>query len=491
MCIRDSYQGVDLNGAKAALVDYCFFGGLQNIFMVRGGSTDCRIQNVHAKPGSWWDSGKGPSDSIISAQENTFIVQDCTNLTINSIFNHAAHTLFTQRGGTGQVLMLNGEVLQRAYVMESAPANGVFNFLGCNALVYGVGDGTGNFEWWLQSNYVGTVTATLSYNAVLWANYVFRVDNPNSCLILNDTTITFQTSLMPTIRSVGKVLINNAFLDSDFTVEVPAGGQLVISNSVLNNMPYAPQPGYQNWSNNCIISGDSFIAANLGDNPVVTNGISVNTNNLGTEPAGLGYAWHLLNGNTNFLMDVTNPAFTNGSQPNVTIQIAYYENSDGHLSVWYDSTNGLKLGATYTLYSTNSQWDSKSISVTDARFSGTNDIVLTVDSTNCDPIVRLVRVDTASYLGVPPQILPTQFTGTLSIFSPSLQGQTNLVLSGNVGLANGGLSYSVWGTTNLVVPSNQWSVVITNVFFNANGSFSNTLPIMPGTPQMFYRLRVP
>jgi PKD repeat protein len=139
---------------------------------------------------------------------------------------------------------------------------------------------------------------------------------------------------------------------------------------------------------------------------VVTNGISLNTNNLGNEPVDLGYAWHLLNGSTNFLLDVTSPAFTNGLQPNVTIQIAYYENSDGHLSVWYDSTSGKKLGATYLLSSTNSQWDTQSLSVSDARFSGTNDIILTVDSTNCDPIVRLVRVDTASYLGVPPQLLP-------------------------------------------------------------------------------------
>ena len=399
-----AYQGVDLNGAKAALVDYCFFGALQNMFIVRGGSTDCRIQNVHAKPGSWWDSGKGPSDSIICAQENTFIVQDCTNLTINSIFNHAAHTMFTQRGGTGQVLLLNGEKLQRAYVMETAPANGVFNFMGCNALVYQVGDGTGNFGWWLQTNYVGTVTATLCYNAVIWANYVFRVDNTNACLILNDPAITFQTSLMPTIRAAGKVVINNASLNYDFTVDVPALGNLYISNSILSDMPYAPQPGYQNWSNNCIIVGGSFIAANLGDNPVVTNGISLNTNNLGNEPVDLGYAWHLLNGSTNFLLDVTSPAFTNGLQPNVTIQIAYYENSDGHLSVWYDSTSGKKLGATYLLSSTNSQWDTQSLSVSDARFSGTNDIILTVDSTNCDPIVRLVRVDTASYLGVPLQL---------------------------------------------------------------------------------------
>ena len=89
------------------------------------------------------------------------------------------------------------------------------------------------------------------------------------------------------------------------------------------------------------------------------------------------------------------------------------------------------------------------------------------------------------------QLLPAQFTGTLSIGSPSLQSQTNLVLSGNVGSANGGLSYSVWGTTNLAVPANQWSVVTTNVFFSANGSFSNALPIRPGSPQMYYRLRVP
>jgi hypothetical protein len=407
LCCGSDYQGVDLNGAKTALVEYCLFGGLENIFRIRGGSTDCRIQNCHAKPESWWGNGHASNDEIASSQENTFVVEDCTNLTINSIFNHQAHTLFTQRGGTGQALIVNGEGLQRGYVFESAPANGVFNFMGCNSLVYASGDGTDQFCWWLQSNYVGTVSVLNSFCNNLWANYTFRVDNANACLILNSPKPGGQQQLLPTFRAVGKVLINAGLLDSDFTVDVPAGGQLVISNSVLNNMPYAPQPGYQGWSNNCIIQGNSFIAANTANDPPVADGISLITNNLATEWAGnFGYGWHLVNGNTNFLLDVTAPAFANGLKPNVTIQIIYYENSDGNLSLWYDSTNGMKLGATYTLYSTNSQWVNRSLAVTDARFSGTNDIMLTVDSTNCDPVLRLVRVDTASYLGVPPQLLP-------------------------------------------------------------------------------------
>jgi hypothetical protein len=114
--------------------------------------------------------------------------------------------------------------------------------------------------------------------------------------------------------------------------------------------------------------------------------------------------------------------------------------------------------------------------------------MITVDSTNCDPRLRLVRVDTASYLGVPAQLLPSQFTGTPPMFSANLVAQTNLVIGGNVGAINGGLAYWLRSSTNLALPLSQWRWVSTNVF-NANGSFSNGLPIAPGTPQLFYRLQ--
>jgi hypothetical protein len=62
----------------------------------------------------------------------------------------------------------------------------------------------------------------------------------------------------------------------------------------------------------------------------------------------------------------------------------------------------------------------------------------------------------------------------------------NIVISGTS--PDAGARYSILTTTNLV--SGNWAPVATNAFA-ANGGFTNTIPIVPGQPQRFYRVVEP
>ncbi len=66
---------------------------------------------------------------------------------------------------------------------------------------------------------------------------------------------------------------------------------------------------------------------------------------------------------------------------------------------------------------------------------------------------------------------------------------TNLVLTGSGGELNGSGSYLIYSATNLALPLNQWTILSTNLF-NADGSFTNALPIVPGEERRFYRLQL-
>jgi hypothetical protein len=73
-------------------------------------------------------------------------------------------------------------------------------------------------------------------------------------------------------------------------------------------------------------------------------------------------------------------------------------------------------------------------------------------------------------------------------FNPITLGANGLVLSGTGGVTNG--TYYVLGTTNLALPLNQWTPLLTNQFDN-NGNFNFTNPLDPNLSQDFYILQVP
>jgi len=61
-------------------------------------------------------------------------------------------------------------------------------------------------------------------------------------------------------------------------------------------------------------------------------------------------------------------------------------------------------------------------------------------------------------------------------------------LSGAGGTASG--SFYLLGTTNLLLPFNQWTILATNQF-DAMGNFDFTTPVPAGSQQMFYLLQTP
>ena len=67
-------------------------------------------------------------------------------------------------------------------------------------------------------------------------------------------------------------------------------------------------------------------------------------------------------------------------------------------------------------------------------------------------------------------------------------GSFGLVMSGTGGVTNG--TYYAMTSTNIALPLNQWTSVVTNPF-DGNGDFIFTNTPAAGSPQMFYRLQLP
>jgi len=63
----------------------------------------------------------------------------------------------------------------------------------------------------------------------------------------------------------------------------------------------------------------------------------------------------------------------------------------------------------------------------------------------------------------------------------------NLIFSGTNGVASG--SYVVLASTNVSTPLINWVALGTNAF-DTNGVFNVTNTVVPGTPQLFYRLQL-
>ena len=86
-------------------------------------------------------------------------------------------------------------------------------------------------------------------------------------------------------------------------------------------------------------------------------------------------------------------------------------------------------------------------------------------------------LDDISVLPAQPSIAGISFSGS------------NLVVNGNNGLS--GLTYFVLMSTNLTLPSSQWTPVATNAL-NADGNFTITATnaVDPNVPQRFYRLEL-
>jgi autotransporter-associated beta strand protein len=80
-------------------------------------------------------------------------------------------------------------------------------------------------------------------------------------------------------------------------------------------------------------------------------------------------------------------------------------------------------------------------------------------------------------------------TTNANITTVKLTG-TNIVLHGvNNNVPNTSFKYVVLSSPSLTVPLSSWTPVLTNTF-NSDGTFDSTVPVVPGTPRLFYDVKV-
>ena len=419
----DPYQTVDLNGANEHLIEYSFLGALKTAYQVGGGSRDGRIQNLHVKWSFWRDSGldypstnnKDIGERTAAAMLETFVINDCTNETLFSIFNHAAHTLFTQNGGSGIAVLFAAELVQRGFVFNTAPASGTFEFMNCAGNVCADGDGTGIRSFWLRPGYTGDVIFHTTYHRSD-PDDLFRVDSGR--LVMQQATIdSGGTRGLYDIRTGGTGLVmDNIIVDSEFDLDVSSGSTFTARHCLFKaSYQNSAVSGYADYHHD--VFNGTMIAADINGNPARFVGINMKTNNVAaikveTFPSSVSTrdpiprqctGWHLVSSNS-VLFNVTDLDFTNGTAPTITFSFTFLEDTDGTNSFYYKSTTGEKLLGTYVMSASTADWTTKTYSnIKDARFSATNsaDIRVEVSGAGADPVFNAVMVESA-YLGEHP-----------------------------------------------------------------------------------------
>jgi Immunoglobulin domain len=150
------------------------------------------------------------------------------------------------------------------------------------------------------------------------------------------------------------------------------------------------------------------------------------------------------------------------------------------LSLWLDSPNGLTPNEFFVAWNGNTLFDE-----TNLPTIGWTNLQFVVTATGTNTILEFGALDGPSYLDLDDiSVEPAQ----PDIASFSLSG-TNLVINGENGLS--GHTYFVLMSTNLTLPSSQWTPVATNVL-NADGIFiiNVTNAVNPNVPQCFYILQL-
>jgi hypothetical protein len=148
------------------------------------------------------------------------------------------------------------------------------------------------------------------------------------------------------------------------------------------------------------------------------------------------------------------------------------------LSFWLDSPDGATPNESLV------SWNGITLrDETNLPAFGWTYLQFVVSATGTSTVLQFGVRDDPSNLGLDDiSVVPAQ----PSIAGISLSG-SNLVVNGNTGLS--GLTYLVLMSTNLTLPSSQWTPVATNVL-NAYGDFTiiATNAVDPNAPQRFYRL---
>jgi hypothetical protein len=220
-----------------------------------------------------------------------------------------------------------------------------------------------------------------------------------------------------------------------------------------------------------------------------------------------------------YSLDVTDPSFTAGAKPSVTIATEWLVDTNCTINVFYHSTSGMKLGKSVTYTgATLPGWKDVNFSVTDARFGVAEDV--RIEITGASPGLAYVAIYSSQ---LPPSATPYEtwantYGGTAVIGSATndydRDGASNLLeyalntapnsaasvaqpVVGTAGSpakltfsflrARADVTYTVESSTDLV----GWNTLATNPgSVGQSVTVTDTVEFSPTTPKRFLRLRV-
>jgi hypothetical protein len=417
------YQGVKLSGDKP-LVEYSFIGGLKRTYFADG-SRGGRIQNCHIKPDFWRTAWLPSSPKSNELEEFKWKVnaggykaihlKDCDDFVVMSIFNHASHTLMTIDNSSGQTLMVGGEQLQGGYLLENG--NKTFDFLSSKANVNHIGDRKGTFAMKSLPSFTGTArfyncdasgTSDETWSAA--GGHLFfqssSITGPsnrgaNSIYCGPEGRITAQSGGCGShhlgVENKGAVV----FDDFHFDKGVPRGAALAQAKN---------QPSTKNR--------DSSFAKATAGRPSTTYivfdanqasprgyGLELDMRNVRMDDALIipnsGFAKGSLDGRrlsgarlatgNSYSLDVTDPAFQDGSIQDAEIILYFRIDTTCSIKTQYRTKTGMKLANTTEFKLKDKPfWKEYRFRVSDAHFDSKEDVRIDIDGAS--PLLAMVVV---------------------------------------------------------------------------------------------------
>jgi hypothetical protein len=297
------------------------------------------------------------------------------------------------------------------------------------------------YQWFNQNGPISGATKTsYSFNAVAGTNsYYVRVTNSAGAIFSSTGAV---------ISAANIVTVNN-FSFENGTTAGPGGGLLPVAWT---------QAGSINW---CTVT----VGSSYASMPDGTNLFAINEGP---------------NDSTGGIYQDVGPLLANTTYT-LTVAIAHanWQNSPGIISLLNGTGNtGILLASTNGIPDAESTWQDYTTTFTSgASVSGDLAVELSVAPSGTWQAlfddVRLTKVSVAP--PTPPK------------FAKSIISGGNLIVTGTGGTAYSG--YTWLSTTNLAAPI-IWTTNSTGTL-DANGGFSNAIPVSASQPPSFFRLRIP
>jgi hypothetical protein len=408
------YQAVNFVEADNHLLENCLMGGLNKTIYVQNCDSG-RVENFHLKPDFWRDLAIGdyPVTGTGTSQLKRYVgkylhgiwLKNSTNQVVHNIFNHASHQFLRVDNSTGLAYQIGGEQLQRGYRFSG---NSNFNLVLSNSNINNQGDRGGSYGNWADENFSGKANAWMC-GVEGTADKAYWIQAGEYDSRQNSIGGSGNRGVVNLEVNEGGILNLNAFsFGRKLGVDFNPGSQVAIQESSFEGLP-----NHLLYDTTVVLERnifkESYIVTDLNQNWIVNDGLVLDTEIKFEDSPMFGtgaYDARVIKGARSeegeFVLHVEDKDFLNGNNNPLGISTYYYIDSNSKIDVYYNSTSGRKLGKTFSY---NGQTDPKywsvDFSITDAHFTGVEDIVIKI--TGDSPLLNYVYISRPiSEINLPP-----------------------------------------------------------------------------------------